>query len=231
MIRTLRELTAAAPIELRVAVVEYRDHPPRGSHLRRPGACLQSRPGGGPAGDRGAAGRMAAATRRRRSMTASAPRATCSSGSRTATASRCWSAAPHAARGRAAQATCFPRAVPAGWMPTRSRRCSRRRRSRSARAPDALGKRKPRSQGCAARFTGGESYPVSGGEAAIESFKGLLSREFADLDFDRQVLAAVRCQAEWTVDDVCRAVDGTPGPRSSASLCRLGLNRRLLGQA
>ena len=29
MIRTLQELTAAAPIELRVAVVEYRDHPPQ----------------------------------------------------------------------------------------------------------------------------------------------------------------------------------------------------------
>jgi hypothetical protein len=71
-----------------------------------------------------------------------------------------------------------------------------------------------------ARYTGGAFFAAGQGEQAIAALRGLLEREFADLDFDRRVLAA--CAAPgWTVDGVGEALGSARGP-IAASLARLG---------
>jgi hypothetical protein len=72
-----------------------------------------------------------------------------------------------------------------------------------------------------AAFTGGEYFDAGQGGQVIEALKGLLQAEFAGLDLDRQVLELCRSTPEWTVDGVSEALASGRG-RVAASLGRLG---------
>lgn len=77
-----------------------------------------------------------------------------------------------------------------------------------------------------AHYTGGEYFEAQRSDAAIEKVKMMLINEFSHLDFDKQVLNLCRATHEWTVDDLCEALE-RPRGRVSASLSRLG-RRHLL---
>lgn len=77
-----------------------------------------------------------------------------------------------------------------------------------------------------ARATGGRYFAGHQGQDAMAALEAVLAREFADLDFDRRVLEHVRSNPEATVDDRAAALQ-CPMGRVAASLSRLG-RRRLL---
>lgn len=77
-----------------------------------------------------------------------------------------------------------------------------------------------------AHYTGGEYFEAKRGNVAIEKVKTMLISEFSHLDFDKQVLNLCRTTDEWTVDDLCEQLEHPRG-RVSASLSRLG-RRHLL---
>ncbi len=72
-----------------------------------------------------------------------------------------------------------------------------------------------------AHYTGGEYFEAAHGDEAIETLKSVLMNEFSDLDFDRQVLALCTQHSDWTIDLVGQAL-ASPRGRVSASLSRLG---------
>jgi hypothetical protein len=78
-----------------------------------------------------------------------------------------------------------------------------------------------------ARYTGGEYFEAAKGEQVIETLRGVLAQEFQDLDFDRRVLAGCGAGAGWTIDALSTQLESSRG-RISASLSRLG-RRGLLG--
>jgi hypothetical protein len=224
MIATLQALTEVAPIWLRVAVVEYRDHPPQDNtfvtrahgftaDLDEAERMISSLApyGGGDAPEAVYDGLHTACmldwlphSHRLAVLVGDAP--------------------PH---GTGGGGDCFPSGCPCGLDAdevTALVEASAISLYALPMHPGAEG-----SFGLLARFTGGESFPVRGGAAAIEALKVLLAKEFADLDFDRQVLEASVRLGEWTVDELCQAVEGTRG-RVSASVSRLG-RRGLLGRA
>jgi hypothetical protein len=72
-----------------------------------------------------------------------------------------------------------------------------------------------------AQLTGGEFFSTDQGSQAIETLKDLLADEFSDLDFDRKVMDFWTTEPNSSVDDICKALESTRG-RVSASLSRLG---------
>jgi len=72
-----------------------------------------------------------------------------------------------------------------------------------------------------AQFTGGDYFNTGQEAAAIEQLKDVLSKEFADLDFDCKVRDCCQADLEWDVDTLCTALQSSRG-RVSASLSRLG---------
>jgi Mg-chelatase subunit ChlD len=80
-----------------------------------------------------------------------------------------------------------------------------------------------------AHYTGGEYFEAAQGDAAIKALKTLLTNEFRDLTFDQQVLTLCQNNADWTVDELCERLE-SPRGRISASLSRLG-RRKLLTTA
>jgi hypothetical protein len=80
-----------------------------------------------------------------------------------------------------------------------------------------------------AEFTGGEYFDAGRGDKVIDSLKTLLHAEFEGLDLDRRVLEMCRAAPDWTVDTVSEALASGRG-RIAASLGRLG-RRGFLAQA
>jgi hypothetical protein len=72
-----------------------------------------------------------------------------------------------------------------------------------------------------AQLTGGEYHDAGHGDQAVSAVRTVVAREFADLGADRRVLTAWRAHDAWTLDDLSAAVGLTPG-RVAASLSRLG---------
>lgn len=72
-----------------------------------------------------------------------------------------------------------------------------------------------------AQLTGGEYHEAGQGAAAVGAIRMVVVREFADVEADRKVLTAWRSRSEWNLDDLTDAIGVTPG-RVAASLCRLG---------
>jgi hypothetical protein len=72
-----------------------------------------------------------------------------------------------------------------------------------------------------ARATGGSYFAAYRGQDAMAALEALLAREFADLEFDRQVRAAHSANPEATVDELAAQLESPPG-RVAASLNRLG---------
>jgi hypothetical protein len=72
-----------------------------------------------------------------------------------------------------------------------------------------------------AQLTGGEGFTAGHGTAAIEALKRVLLVEFSDLEFDRRARDVCLATPEWTIDTVCTALE-SPRGRVSASLSRLG---------
>lgn len=72
-----------------------------------------------------------------------------------------------------------------------------------------------------AQLTGGEFFSTDQGSEAIEALKELLTAEFNDLDFDRQVLDLWKEGPRPSVDEICTQLESTRG-RVSASMSRLG---------
>ena len=78
-----------------------------------------------------------------------------------------------------------------------------------------------------AHLTGGEAFVAGQGPQAVDMLRALLTREFQDLDFDRRVWAACCADPNWTIDGLGTQL-ASPRGRISASLSRLG-RRGLLG--
>jgi hypothetical protein len=72
-----------------------------------------------------------------------------------------------------------------------------------------------------ARATGGSYFAAHRGQEVMPALEALLAREFADLDFDRRVRERRREQPDATADELAAALDTPPG-RVAASLSRLG---------
>jgi hypothetical protein len=219
MVDTLKALTAAAvqPVDLAVGIVEYRDHPPQDNsfvfqvyaftaNLAQAQKSIEKlKPNGGGDGPEAVYDGLRAActelkwrqhSHRLAILVGDAP--------------------PH---GWQRGGDAFPAGCPCGLDPDQVTALFEAQRV----ALYAVGLTQvvPEIFTRLARFTGGEYFPAQRGEAAIAAIQGLLSAEFADLDFDRQVLATCALQEAWTIDSLCQTLE-SPRGRVSASLSRLG---------
>jgi hypothetical protein len=72
-----------------------------------------------------------------------------------------------------------------------------------------------------AQLTGGEFHAAGQGAAAVDAIRTVVAREFADIEADRKVLTAWRTRNDWGLDELSECIGVTPG-RVAASLSRLG---------
>jgi hypothetical protein len=72
-----------------------------------------------------------------------------------------------------------------------------------------------------ATWTGGEYFEAAQAQKAIAALQELLKNEFAGIDLDRQVLELCRRDPEWTVDGMSETL-ASGRQRVAASLSRLG---------
>lgn len=209
--------TASAPVDLRLAVVEYRDHPPQNhtfvfraheftSDLKAAQKAINTlRPDGG--GDTPEAvydGLVAACDRltwREHSqrlvvLVGDAP--------------------PH---GWERGGDGFPNGCPCGQTPDSVTALF----EKSGITLYAIGLTAMvnASFGHLARYTGGDYFPSGHGDMALVALKDLLVKEFGDIDFDHHVLQQCRQLPAWTVDSLGVKLE-CPRSRLSASLSRLG---------
>jgi Mg-chelatase subunit ChlD len=77
-----------------------------------------------------------------------------------------------------------------------------------------------------ARYTGGQFFPSSQGQKAIEAIRGLIVDEFGNIDLDRRVLEAWRSGVEFSIDATAIGLSRTSG-EISASVTRLSARRLL----
>jgi hypothetical protein len=77
------------------------------------------------------------------------------------------------------------------------------------------------SFGKLSRYTGGEFFAADQGDAVMAQLKEILAREFGNLDFDRQVLAAWNDDSGATLDDLAERLESSR-PAVSAAISRLG---------
>jgi hypothetical protein len=77
------------------------------------------------------------------------------------------------------------------------------------------------SFGRLARYTGGDYFESQRADGALDALQTLLGKEFGDIDFDRQVLEQWQSNPAWSVDSLGTALS-SPRARLSASLSRLG---------
>jgi hypothetical protein len=78
-----------------------------------------------------------------------------------------------------------------------------------------------------ARYTGGEFFPANQGNDAIQMVEKLLAQEFCEIGFDQQVFEYCAKNPAWSVESLGEAL-ASPRARLSAALSRLG-RRGLLG--
>jgi hypothetical protein len=221
MIAMMEAVATAADVALRLAVVEYRDHPPQDKLVYRVHAFtddLQKAqktinalcPEGGGDGPESVLDGVLAATRE---LT--------------------WR--PHARRLAVLVGDSEPHGVGgAGDRFAKGCPCGQTIESVTSAAEEqrvtlyALGLTPAvtESFGKLARFTGGEYFAANQGEAAITRLQEILQAEFGNLDFDARVLAQWQATPESTSEEVAERLESTPGA-VSAALTRL-LARRLL---
>ena len=72
-----------------------------------------------------------------------------------------------------------------------------------------------------AAWTGGAYFEAQHGPGAIEAVQGVIAREFEEIDMDRRVLELCRAAPDWTMDGVSEAL-ASGRNRVAASLSRLG---------
>lgn len=72
-----------------------------------------------------------------------------------------------------------------------------------------------------AMWTGGEYFEAAQAQKAIDALQALLTNEFAGIDLDRQVLELCRRDPQWTVDGMSETL-ASGRQRVAASLSRLG---------
>jgi hypothetical protein len=225
MTATLRALTAesAAPIDLRLAVVEYRDHPPQDTtftarvHGFTPSLARAEKgiagltpEGGGDAPEAVFDGLEAAAVlpwrphaRRLAVLIGDSP--------------------PH---GCGAGGDGFPKGCPCGL--TNESATALLEAAGVTLYAVGLTPGVKDSFGRLAAYTGGEFFEARQGDRAIEALKGLLKSEFEGVELDGRVLALCRDAPGWTVDGLNEALPAGRN-RIAASLGRLG-RRGLLGR-
>jgi Mg-chelatase subunit ChlD len=218
MIRMMRELLKAAEVDLRLGVVEYRDHPPQDklpfrthqftSSLEHAQKTINAlKPEGGGDGPESVLDGVSAAcskllwrkhARRIAVLVGDAP--------------------PH---GVGANGDAFPKGCP----------CGKTVESVTAEAEEAsvvvyaLGlTREPHMIEAFTRLstmTGGEFFASGQGNAAIERLKDILAAEFGTLEFDRKVLAEHEANPDLLIDELAERLD-VSRPRVAAAISRLG---------
>jgi hypothetical protein len=72
-----------------------------------------------------------------------------------------------------------------------------------------------------AAWTGGTYFEAQRGQGAIEAVQSVIAREFEEIDMDRRVLELCHAAPDWTVDGVSEAL-ASGRNRVGASLSRLG---------
>jgi hypothetical protein len=217
MVAMLRRLTggAAAPVDLRTAVVEYRDHPPQDTSFvtREYGftcglpevqeVIAKLKPDGGGDAPEAALDGLHACCRKLE-----------------------WR--PHSRR----TAILIADAPPHGWHGQGPRgKCACGETFDSTTAALEQHRIVLYALGLTAsvdapftwltRATGGSYFAAHRGQDAMVELESLLSREFADLDFDRRVRDGQRHNPTATVEELATALDSPPA-RVAASLSRLG---------
>jgi hypothetical protein len=219
MIAMLEALTSSAslPIDLRLGVVEYRDHPPQ---------------------DRSFAARthdfVADMKKAQRVINGLTPAGggdgpeSVYDGVETACTQLSWR--PHSRRvavlvgdapphGTGCHGDGFPRGCPCGLTAQQvTARCEHKGITLYALGLTALVKH---SFATLATFTGGEFFEAQRGNDAIAALQKLLNAEFDGIELDRRVLEACGRLPAWTLDDLSTALDSTRG-RVATSLSRLG---------
>ncbi len=218
MIRMMRELLAAASVDLRLGVVEYRDHPPQDkmpfkahqftSNLDAAQKTINALgPQGGGDGPESVLDGVSAAcsdlkwrkhARRIAVLVGDAP--------------------PH---GVGAGGDAFAQGCP----------CGKTVESVTAEAETAsivvyaLGLTQDKHMVEAftrlSTMTGGEFFAAGQGSQAIERLKAILVAEFGNLEFDRKVLAEHEANPDLMIDDLAERLESSR-PRVAASISRLG---------
>jgi len=77
-------------------------------------------------------------------------------------------------------------------------------------------------------MTGGEYFEVGQGDQAIQRLKAILAAEFGNLDFDRRVLETYQATPEAGIDDLAAQMESSR-PAVSGALSRLGTRGLLNG--
>lgn len=223
MVAMIAQLTEAADVDIRLATVEYRDHPPQDPLVYRiypftwdmaaaQGAIMSlSVSGGGDTPEAVLDGVLAAVNelkwrpraRRIAVLVGDAP--------------------PH---GTGLRGDGFPRGCPCGQ--TLDSVTAAAEEARVTLYALGLTAFVADSFGTLARYTGGDFFPSSAGAAAIEKLRAILMEEFGHLELDRRVLAAWHGARDRSLDGLAGAL-GTSRPAVSSALSRLGA-RGLLSQ-
>jgi Mg-chelatase subunit ChlD len=218
MMRMVQELLEAAEVDLRLGVVEYRDHPPQDKQPFRAHAFTGNleqaqqvinklgAQGGGDGPESVLDGVSAACSelqwrrhaRRIAVLVGDAP--------------------PH---GVGAGGDAFPKGCP----------CGKTVESVTAEAEEAsivvyaLGMMQDKHMIEAftrlSMMTGGEFFAAGQGSAAIERLKAILVAEFGNLEFDRKVLAEHEANPDLLIDGLAERLESSR-PRVAASISRLG---------
>ena len=197
MIAMIDELARAAAVDMRLGVIEYRDHPPQDQmvyhvhgftgSLRQAQATIHSlaASGGGDGPEAVLDGVLAAChdlrwrphARRLAVLVGDAP--------------------PH---GVGAGGDGFPRGCPCGE--TIESVSAAAERARVTLYALGLNGTVVNSFGRLSRTTGGEFFPASHGDAALARLKDILASEFGNLEFDRRVLVERQSVPETSVTDL-----------------------------
>ena len=220
MIALLQGLTtnAVTPIDLRLGIVEYRDHPPQDhSFVARPHAFTSDmkqaqktinalKPDGGGDSPEAVYDGLSAACEKL-TWRAHSQRLAVLIGD----------APPHGWRNAGGDG--FPGGCPCGQTPDSITALLEQKGITlySLGLHAGIGE----SFGHLARYTGGEYFESKQSDAALQALQSVLTREFGDIDFDRQVLERCQVNTAWTVDALGESL-ASPRSRLSASLSRLG---------
>jgi hypothetical protein len=222
MLEMIRSATAAADVDLRLGLVEYRDHPPQDKLVYRTYPLD---------------GSLATMQRTIAGLSASGggdePEAVLD-GVLAACREMAW--APHARRLAVLVGDAPPHGV--GYRGDQFREgcpCGQTIESVTAAAEEsrvtlyALGLTPAVADSFKrlACYTGGEFFPAGHGDAAIEKLRGIIVAEFGNLQLDGQVLGEWKSGGEnFAIDATAQKLAIAPGA-VSASLVRLGARRLL----
>jgi Mg-chelatase subunit ChlD len=216
MITMLNALTQAADVEIRLGIVEYRDHPPQDKLVSRAypfTSNLQQA--------------QAAINKLKAEGGGDGPESVLD-GVTTACKKLQWR--PHARRIAVLVGDAPPHGVGSGGdgFP-QGCPCGETIESVTAAAEEAritlyalgLTRSVTDSFSRLSNMTGGEFFEAGQGDKAIERLKAILVNEFGNLDFDRRVLAEQQANPDASIDDLVERL-ASSRPAVSAALSRLG---------